>query len=121
MNIAELKETIKELESKLYFMKNDPLSHDDLRELIEADHACMLFEEYAHVLDQLPFYVCSANNARRFADWVNDCDQPFFSQSLNDFADCYDIENTPQYQEIESEIEDLKLELEELEQGAEDE
>ena len=103
------------LESKQYTLDNytrDPLVH--FEDEIKADHDSLLFEAYAGVLDQLPFYVCGSNK-NRFADWVADCDQSFYSQSLNDFADSYDVSIFDEYKDLESEIEELEYEISDLE------
>ncbi len=95
-------------------MKHDPMACDQIAGQIEAEHDDMLRESYANVLDQLPFYVCG-RSASSFADFVKDCDNSFYSQSLNDYADQYDVESTDEYKELESELNDLQSELDQIE------
>jgi predicted ribosome quality control (RQC) complex YloA/Tae2 family protein len=115
--LAEKQELLESKRSTLDNYKHDPLAH--FEDEIKSDHDSQLRELYAHVLDQLPFYVCG-RGAASFADWVSDCDQSFYDQSLNDFADSYDVENFDEYKDLESEIEELESEISDLEDQIEE-
>jgi hypothetical protein len=115
-NLQTLKTRLIELQDLLEKMKNDPMA-TDLSESIEADHDAMLWDEYAHVLDQFPFYVCGRGKSN-FIDFIKSSDTSFYSQSLNDFADSYDVEYLSEYKDLESEIEDLESEIEDLENNS---
>jgi hypothetical protein len=110
--LQSLKDQLSVKKDLLYKMKNDPMA-TDLSESIESDHDSMLWDEYAHVLDQFPFYVCGRGKSS-FIDFIKQSDVSFYSQSLNDFADSYDVESLPEFQDLESEIEDLQSEIEDL-------
>jgi predicted nucleic acid-binding Zn-ribbon protein len=115
--LAEKQELLENKQSTLDNYKNDPLAH--FEDEIKSDHDNQLRESYADVLDQLPFYVCG-RGAASFADWVSDCDQSFYSQSLNDFADSYDVSNFDEYKDLKSEIEELESEISDLEDQIEE-
>lgn len=116
--LAEKQELLESKQSALDNYKHDPLAH--FEDEIKTDHDHLLFDQYANVLDQFPFYICSANSVASFADWVSECDQSFYRQSLNDFADSYDVSNFDEYKYLESEIEDLESEISDLEDQIEE-
>ena len=111
--LAEKHELLESKQSTLDNYTRDPLVH--FEDEIKSDHDNLLFDAYASVLDQFPFYVCSANSVSGFADWIADCDQIFYSQSLNDFADSYDVSIFDEYKDLEDEIQELECEISDLE------
>lgn len=106
-----------EKQSLLDSYNGDPLRH--FEDEITSDHDRLLWESYADKLDDLPFFVCG-RGVGAFADFVKTCDQCFYSQSLNNYADDYDITNFEEYTDLESEIEDLESEISDLESQIED-
>lgn len=115
--LAEKQELLKDKAYTLNQYTHDPLAY--FEDEITTDHDNQLAESYAHILDQLPFYVCRSG-ASWFAEFVKECDNSFYSQSLNDYADSYDVSNLDEYKELESEIEDLESEIFDLESEIED-
>lgn len=115
--LSEKQELLKAKQYTLDNYKRDPLAY--FEDEIKSDHDSNLYESFSHILDQLPFYVCGSNK-NRFADWVSDCDKSFYSQSLNDFADSYDVERFDEYKDLESEIEELENEISDLEDQIEE-
>lgn len=113
-NLQALQYQLETLKDQLESYKHDPMRHDDLADAIKKDHDQALWENYASALDALPFYTCG-RGVSTFADFVAECDPSFYSQSLNDFADSYDVENLDEYKDLESQIEDLEIEIENLE------
>jgi predicted nucleic acid-binding Zn-ribbon protein len=111
--LAEKRELLESKQSTLDNYKHDPLAH--FEDEIKSDHDAMLFDAYASTLDQFPFYICSTNSSAGFADWIAECDQSFYRQSLNDFADSYDVSIFDEYKDLESEIEELEYEISDLE------
>jgi hypothetical protein len=116
--LSEKQQVLKIKQSTLDNYEHDPLAH--FEDEIKSDHDAMLFDAYSSILEKFPFYVCNDSSAASFADWVADCDQSFYSQSLNDFADSYDVSNFDEYKDLESEIEELEYEISDLEDQIEE-
>lgn len=110
--LSEKQELLESKQSTLDNYTKDPLAH--FEDEIKSDHDSDLYDSFSHILDQLPFYVCGSNK-NRFADWVVECDKSFYRQSLNDFADSYDVSIFDEYKDLESEIEELEYEISDLE------
>jgi hypothetical protein len=118
MTLSQLQELLLEKQSLLESYKNDPLRYFENE--ITTDHDNQLCEQYASNLDNLPFYVCGRGSSA-FAEFVKSCDSCFYTQSLNDFADSYDVTNLSDYTDLESEIEAIESQIEDLQDTENDE
>ncbi|QDP59536.1 MAG: hypothetical protein GOVbin4162_110 [Prokaryotic dsDNA virus sp.] len=101
---SELEDQIKELQSDLSDMKNNPQLWWDLD------------GQYNDMLDDCHDPVEIAGIEFSPSQILAECDPTAYRCCFSDYCSDYDVYSMPEYQDRESELEDLESELEELEE-----